>query len=306
MIRKWHLLPLLVAVPLFPELFWLDGQTPFTQLVAFRPQGTAVIGLIGVLALLRRSLRPAGAVLLALATVAALLTAPRVLSDPERAPTGTTELTIMAANVLGGGARAASVAEVIQSRRPVFVALPEAQEDVRRMIEAELDGYRGYTVQSTRAPVSAMSVLVSTELGDVTFGSDEGATSFGNVIVTAERVRLVAYHSRPPLLGDTGTWQRDQSALKRWCSEGGPTIVAGDFNASLDHAALRDAISNCRSAAAEVGKGLAGTWPAHRPAVLRTQIDHVVATEDLTVTGFSTYHIEGTDHRAVVATLAVG
>jgi endonuclease/exonuclease/phosphatase (EEP) superfamily protein YafD len=307
--RRWlALLPLPVTVPLFPELFRLDGFTPFAQLAAFRPQGIAVLGLCGALLLSRRASRPAGVVLLVPTLIAAALTAPRLLSEADEAPGGGRELTIMAANVLGGGARPASVAGLIRSRRPAFVALPEAREDVRRQVEAELTGlgYRGFTVQTTTSPVSATSVLVSGELGEVRFGSDDGATTFGHVIAETASLRLVAYHSYPPLPGETHLWRRDQEALKRWCSGGVRTIVAGDFNATLDHAALRDGLGECRSAAAAVGKGLAGTWPAGRPGVFRTQIDHVVGTRDVTATGFSTYDIEGSDHRAVVATVVLG
>ena len=42
-----------------------------------------------------------------------------------------------------------------------------------------------------------------------------------------------------------------------------------------------------------------------RPAALRTQIDHVVVTNGLAPIDFTSYDILGSDHRAVVAKLAV-
>jgi hypothetical protein len=35
---------LIVAMPLYPELYGVDEISPFTQLVAFRPQALVVIG----------------------------------------------------------------------------------------------------------------------------------------------------------------------------------------------------------------------------------------------------------------------
>ncbi len=82
--------------------------------------------------------------------------------------------------------------------------------------------------------------------------------------------------------------------------------MAGDFNATTDHADFRHALgSNCRSVASLTGSGLVGTWPSDRPAVTRTQIDHVLITWQLEPDRFTTYAIEGSDHRAVVATVAV-
>jgi endonuclease/exonuclease/phosphatase family metal-dependent hydrolase len=83
-------------------------------------------------------------------------------------------------------------------------------------------------------------------------------------------------------------------------------VIAGDFNGTVDHADFRGALSGyCRSVGPSVGGGLQGTWPADQPAVLRTQIDHVVVTRQFEPGGFTTYSIHGTDHRAVVATVAL-
>jgi endonuclease/exonuclease/phosphatase family metal-dependent hydrolase len=94
--------------------------------------------------------------------------------------------------------------------------------------------------------------------------------------------------------------------LKSWCAEDRPTIVAGDFNATSDHADFRDALgSNCRSVAPAVGDGLQGTWPSDRPRLGRTQIDHVVVSNGILPSKFRAYKIVGSDHLAIVAAVAV-
>lgn len=299
-----------VAVPLYPELFGLDEVTPFAQLVAFRPQGLAVVLLLALVMLVRRGWRLAAALVAVLALTGAALTAPRQFSDARPAPAGSRVLTIMVANVLGGGADAGAVAEVIRERKPDLVSLPEAQVDVREEIRAQLQDlqYKGYTAQPSKAVESATSVLVSPSLGAVAFRAEPG-TAFGHIIVTGGNlgeIRLIAYHGFPPLPDAVTTWKQDLQVLRRWCSEDPPTIVAGDFNATLDHAEFRHALGgNCRSVAPAVGGGLVGTWPADQPAVVRAQIDHVVVTRQFQPGRFTTYAIPGTDHRAVVATVAV-
>ena len=302
---------LIVAVPLYPELFGLHEVTPFAQLVAFRPQGLVVVLVLGILMLVRRGWRIAAVLVMVLALTGAALTAPRQFSDAKPPSAGSRVLTIMVANVLGGGADADAVAKVIRERRPDLVSLPEAQADVREEIRARLQGlaYNGYTLQSSAAVESATSVLVSSSLGAVRFDEDQSATAFGHIIVTGGNlgeVRLIAYHGLPPLPSEVTTWKQDLGVLRLWCAQNPPTIVAGDFNATTDHADFRHALgSNCRSVASLTGSGLVGTWPSDRPAVTRTQIDHVLITRQLEPGRFTTYAIEGSDHRAVVATVAL-
>jgi len=333
---------LIVALPLYPELYGLDEVTPFTQLVSFRPQLLVLVFLLGLVMLLRWNWRIAAGLVILLSLTGGALIAPRDLSNPDPPPAGTRVLTVMVANVLGGGADAGEVARLIRTHRPDLVSLPEAQGDVRQEIEAHLQGmqYYGYTQQANTAVESATSVLVSATLGSVQFESEKldtdkvssqrpttpkpGAgdpraqtigpvqqttTQFGHVIVTGGnlgKLRLIAYHGYPPLPSAVTTWKQDLEVVKGWCSSGAETVLAGDFNATTDHADFRDALGrHCKSVAPSSGAGLQGTWPADRPVFFRTQIDHVVVSEGVVPGKFSTYEIDGTDHRAIIATVAV-
>ena len=79
--------------------------------------------------------------------------------------------------------------------------------------------------------------------------------------------------------------------------------MAGDFNATLDHSPFRTGTAGCGDAAEQAGAGLIGTWPAGWPRPAGTQIDHVIATSDLTAESFEVHDVAGTDHRAVLARL---
>jgi endonuclease/exonuclease/phosphatase (EEP) superfamily protein YafD len=325
---------LVVALPLYPELYGLEAVSPFAQLVAFRPQALGLLLVVGLVMLIRRGWRLAAVLVSLLALAGMGLIAPRVFSDPTPPPPGSRALTIMVANVLGGGADAGQVADLIREQRPDLVSLPEARVDVRQEIEDHLQGltYHGYTQQANAAVESATSVLVSSSLGDVQFDAErldtgkvnssqptagagtvgpvqQTSTQFGHIIVTGGtlgKLRMIVYHGYPPLQSEVSTWKQDLEVVKRWCGQDQLMILAGDFNATSDHYDFRQALGDrCRSVAPSVGEGLAGTWPSDRIALARTQIDHVVISDGIKPGKFMTYKIAGTDHRAVIAHVAV-
>ena len=90
-------------------------------------------------------------------------------------------------------------------------------------------------------------------------------------------------------------------------------LVVGDLNATTDHAPMRRlADAGFRSATELANEGWQPTWPAHgRTSLLGiplphlVQIDHVLLGPSLAAVGTHTLDIPGTDHRALVAEVAV-
>jgi endonuclease/exonuclease/phosphatase (EEP) superfamily protein YafD len=81
--------------------------------------------------------------------------------------------------------------------------------------------------------------------------------------------------------------------------------LLGDFNATLDHAALRALLARGYLDAADAaGDGLTWTWPArghpHTPPIA---IDHVLVDRRVRALGVTAVRIPGTDHRALIARL---
>jgi endonuclease/exonuclease/phosphatase (EEP) superfamily protein YafD len=84
---------------------------------------------------------------------------------------------------------------------------------------------------------------------------------------------------------------------------GRDAIVLGDFNATVDHSPLRSLLAaGLVDTHAELGRGWAPTWPAAFPLV---QIDHVLHGPGWAAVSASEHLLPGTDHRAVVAELAL-
>jgi endonuclease/exonuclease/phosphatase family metal-dependent hydrolase len=116
-------------------------------------------------------------------------------------------------------------------------------------------------------------------------------------------VELICVHPEPP----KPPWSR--SRIVRWRREltdlPGPAcvnrVIAGDFNATLDHAHFRRLLRlGYTDAAAQTGRGLVPTWgPAGKLALLT--IDHVLADRRCAVRRASVHALPGSDHRAVFA-----
>ena len=117
-------------------------------------------------------------------------------------------------------------------------------------------------------------------------------------------IEIVAVHPRPPLGSQVYEWT---AAIDAFPSASPDTIriLAGDFNASLDHAVMRRFLSRGYADAADrAGQGLTPTWPANRSFPPLITIDHVVVDQRVNVNAVSVHTVPGTDHRAVFADLA--
>jgi endonuclease/exonuclease/phosphatase (EEP) superfamily protein YafD len=83
-------------------------------------------------------------------------------------------------------------------------------------------------------------------------------------------------------------------------------VVAGDFNATRDNAEFRALVCNgYRDAAEQAGAGLTRTHPADVPMLPPIfALDHIL-TRHCVATRLRTQRIEGSDHRALIADIAI-
>lgn len=126
-------------------------------------------------------------------------------------------------------------------------------------------------------------------------------------------VHLLAVHPRPPI-GDVSAWRSDQGVVRHAARVSGErTMIAGDLNATMDHVPMRALVgSGYADAATQADSQWQPTWPAAGevsrfglsvPSLL--PIDHVFVSDGLRALRTDSVEIEGTDHRALVAVLAL-
>jgi endonuclease/exonuclease/phosphatase (EEP) superfamily protein YafD len=306
---------LVVAVPVVPDLlFGLDRRSPFAQLVSMRPWtllGPAVVLVVLlVVLLLDRRVLPFVAGVLAVLLAACGVMLPRVLPDP--VPTSGTPFRVLTFNTFEGDADPIQLTALIEGQRPDAVAITEAGVDFAAALEPRVAplGYELYTsTNSDQDDVEGVVALVSQRYGDVDVHIGTDTSTFPYIEVTGGALgdlRFVAFHAAAPVPGLVPSWNEDLALLSRWCSGTTPAVIAGDFNATLDHSALRAGTSGCGDAAEQRGAGFTPTWGPN-PTFRRfgPQIDHVFATDGITAETFDVHDIKNSDHRAVVSTLRV-
>ncbi|KUL33539.1 endonuclease/exonuclease/phosphatase family protein [Streptomyces regalis] len=127
--------------------------------------------------------------------------------------------------------------------------------------------------------------------------------------VRGHAVRLQLAHPMPPLPGRTDLWRRELGELRDFAAEdaenteggGTPLVLAGDFNASQDHAAFRRILdTGLRDAARLAGHDRTPSWPARTTPTFGAQIDHVLLSPDFSARTARFLDLSGTDHRALL------
>ena len=288
--------------------FGLERGYPLVPVLAYTPLAVAVAVVACVIALLLRRRAPA-LVAAVLAVTLAAFVAPRAFGGPSGAEGGDgPRLRVLTANLYQEPRAARSIVEVIGRARPDVVSLQEvaprvaeALEDagLRRLLPEQAVDARG------RGRGSAVYARVPLEPGATAAGQTDTAARLR--VRGAPPVEVLAVHPQVPISeAKMDEWRADLRALPPATPRGDVRIIAGDFNATLDHAELRSVLDRgYEDAADEMGHGLRATWPSNRRIPPPVTIDHVLADERCGVRDLRVIDVPGSDHRAVVAELVL-
>jgi endonuclease/exonuclease/phosphatase (EEP) superfamily protein YafD len=283
-------------------------------LLSFTPQAAATAW---ASAILLRGRGPAAVAALSGAALAVAVT-PRATRRRQPAATGPV-VRLVTANLLVGRASAEALTGLAASTRADAVFVQEVTgEAVASLRRAGLSDQFPHALRPPTEPgrlvsgIYARFPLLADEPGAPARPAPACAAPMSAARCTArlalpsgESVRLACIHSQPPKppwsRAATARWRSQLSALPPPGPD--PLILAGDFNATLDHAAFRQLLARGYvDAASQIGHGLALTWgprPHRRPALLA--IDHFLVSPQCEVLATSTHVLPGSDHRAVYA-----
>ena len=142
--------------------------------------------------------------------------------------------------------------------------------------------------------------------------SSIGDTSFQQWVTTVRvprvgGIRLMAVHPCNPYCGGD-RWSAEHRVVRRAVIDNldHPLVVAGDFNAVNDHGPMQALQrAGLKSATDVAGAGWLPTYPANRPFPPLLPIDHVMINKELTATSVTSFTVSGSDHRGLLATLAL-
>jgi endonuclease/exonuclease/phosphatase family metal-dependent hydrolase len=271
-------------------------------LVSFTPQVAAAAPWAAVGLSLTRRRGPAGAAALAAAALG-LVVRPRGIPRPQPGANGPM-LRVLTFNMFFGRADAeVLVARVRQAEADVLFLQELTEDAVTRLKQAGLEDLMPHTRLELWGGSRGSGIYSRFPLGE---GPEVTPVHMAQPTALAElpggqAVELVGVHPVPPKLGRQGAarWREELAVLPPPGAL--PRVVAGDFNATLDHAAFRRVLRlGYTDAARQAGNTLTPTWgPPGRGAVLT--LDHVLADRRCAVLGYSVHTVPGSDHRAVYA-----
>ncbi|UJP11523.1 endonuclease/exonuclease/phosphatase family protein [Microbacterium sp. KUDC0406] len=319
------------AVVVWPQFFRLEQTFPFAQLVASRGAlllAFAVVGALSLLLMIARPLRGFAASLLVVSILAGgaigVIGAVRGLSGGSLPEKTEGSVRVMTWNTRGEAASADRIARTALDQKADIVTLPETAEGVGERIAVLMrESGRPMWVHNVNIRPDVQNgpqawqttVLISPELGDysVIKSSTDGSSNTGSVPsvvampVDGQGPTVVAVHAVAPRQEAMDRWRTDLRWIADQCPKG-DFILAGDFNATVDHMARLGVgggdMGHCRDVATRTGTGMWGTWPSSIPALLAAPIDHIMASANWTPTGSVVIDdAAGSDHRALVAQL---
>jgi endonuclease/exonuclease/phosphatase (EEP) superfamily protein YafD len=281
-----------------------DGNRYTASLLALTPYFVPVGLVLGGL-LLGLGQPAIGGGALALTVLLGVLVAPRAI--PSRQPTlAGPRLRVLASNLYLGRGDVKTIVELVREHQVDVLNLveltPETAEELGRAGLFELLPHRVFQpVEAGRGSgIAARYPVQPLELPGPALLEQPSA----RIEVHGSVVEVVAVHPVPPT-GDPSTWQAEMGGLPGPRSDGPIRILAGDFNATLDHGTFRRLLrTGCHDAGAQRGAGLRGTWPS-APFPPPVTIDHVLVDRRAAVVGYRVFDVPNSDHKAVLAELVL-
>jgi len=306
----------IIAIPLLlvavARLLPFDGVLVLPHLVAFTPWAALVTLPLLIVTLFSR--RWVLTLLLAVSLAGfAYWTAPffvppdtSTAADPADAGT----LRVMTVNALYGRADAEAVVDLVETQHVEVLTVQELTPELERaLVDAGLEDLLAYGFTVPEAGTAGGSGLWSST--PLTGQDQLRGTSFAMpsalVDVGGTDVRVTVVHPSPPMPREITRWHTELRELAEHVhADPTPQILAGDFNATYDHASFRQLLgSRFSDANREWGSGPAVTWPEGRSVPPLFALDHVVVEKDMPVSDVVSMQVPGTDHRAVLATVVV-
>ncbi|MCU7723617.1 endonuclease/exonuclease/phosphatase family protein [Actinoplanes sp. KI2] len=314
--RRRVAVTVLIWLLILPGLLWalvrLGGldRGPLVQLLAFTPYVAAWSLVPAALALGTRRWPAAGLAIVVVAAFAVFVL-PRAVPGG-RGPADGVRLRVMTSNLLIGGADPDTIVRLVRDQGVDVLAVQEFTPDAKdALAKAGLGDLLPYASLAAEPGALGSGLYSRFPVREAGHQRNRGGfeQAYGTIQPPGAGALLVesAHPLAPWALRVNPDWRQDLEAEPPADPGGPPRILLGDFNATLDHAPLRRLIATgYRDAGAATGQGLVPTWPYEgHPGIPKITIDHVLVDRRIGVRELSVRNIPRSDHRAVIAELAV-
>jgi endonuclease/exonuclease/phosphatase family metal-dependent hydrolase len=277
-------------------------ETPAVLSLAFTPHVAAAAPWAAVGLRLARRRGPAATAAVAAAALGVVVRSRRI-ARPQPGACGPM-LRVLTLNLYFGRADAEVVVARVRQVGADVLFLQELTADaVTRLKQAGLDDLMPHTQLDLRGGSRGSGIYSRLPLSEgpsvapVYMAQPTALLELPN----GDTAELVCVHPVTPNPGRGGAapWRTELAVLPPPGEL--PRVLAGDFNATLDHAVFRDVLRlGYADAALQAGKALSPTWgPPGKGPVLT--LDHVLVDRSCAVLEYSVHVVPGTDHRAVFA-----
>lgn len=228
--------------------------------------------------------------------------------DVEASGPPVAEVRVLSSNVqFGRGTE--SLVGAVRRERPGLVFVEECDHGCQDTLRRELPRADFPYRQAVEASGSKGSVILSRYPLKAAAGVPGTMGMPGAVAdVKGHDVRVQLAHPMPPLPRQVGLWRSELGGLRDFAAAGRsrPTILAGDFNATQDHAAFRRILdAGLHDSARLTRKSRVPSWPSRVRPPLGTQIDHVLVSEEFSPHTARFVELADTDHRALLVDLTM-
>ena len=233
----------------------------------------------------------------------------------EGAAGDTLELRTMSLNAKLGKADAEEIVRLVRENGITLLTIQEYTKALEDRLDAA--GLAGLLPNRISAPAdrAAGNAVYSVHGLERTGKVPDSHFQMPTIRLTAESpgkravIELTNVHTRAPVGVGLPKWRSDLAALGRVVSRPGNVVLAGDFNASYDHAEFRQLLQGEGRKLVDVGMAqgsrLIPTWPMGDFFLPGITIDHIVTSPSVRSADYAVHRVPGTDHAAIMVTLSV-
>ncbi|OLR89766.1 endonuclease/exonuclease/phosphatase family protein [Actinokineospora bangkokensis] len=312
--RRWvtvlvALLVLLLLGFVVLRLSGWDGNRFTVAAVALTPYAGAAGVVVVLFALLVGRRMWSFVALLLTASIGVVLT-PRVLPDGQALPDGQ-HVRVMTANLRLGLADLPAFYRLVRDAKVDILTLQELTPAAIAALDREgIADLLPNRVLRLKPGGAGGGILAKVPLRQIVL--NDQPTTFEMPAAVADLsgnqdIEVMSVHTVPPVgsESDRAQWQRELAALPSPDARTRPRVLAGDFNATLDHGSLTRLLDRGYTDAAEAtGEALRPTW-SQPPLGLPVGLDHVLYDRRIGAQMTAVYEIAGSDHNAVFTELVL-